>query len=339
MPKRILWSANDPGGANAVVPVVAALIERGDEVVGIVTGPAIDIAKQKGFVVQDADKYSEDELKETVARARPDVFLAGTSGSYDSIDKKIFKLLHGVPSVCVLDFWSNYRMRFSAEGEGLEYMPTIVCVMDELARREMLAVGFDDARIRITGNPHTEHFTEGITRDREDPNEIVFISQPLKSDNDPYPFDEFTVVEHLVRTLESLPTRFHLKLRLHPREEAHKFDEFMNERVRMSSAATLEEALSTAGLVVGMYSPVLIQAAAVGKPVISYEPNLIGEDPLVTNRFGLTNKVSTEKELERALKAYVAGEPSATTLDVSTIWPKGAAERILIVIDELIECA
>ena len=331
--KRILWSANDPGGMNAIVPVIKALIARGDEVVGIATGPAVAIAAQKGIAVQDAAAYSEEILRGKVEAARSQVFLAGSSFG-DSIDKKILRLIPQVPSVYVLDFWSNYRMRFSAEREDLGYLPTAICVMDDLARREMLAVGFDDEHLHVTGNPHTEHFTEGITRDREDPHEIVFISQPVREvDGEKYGFDEYLVLEHLARAVQKMPGPFYLRLRLHPKDEPHKFDEYLDGRILMSPASSLEEALSTAGLVVGMFSPVLIQAAAAGKRVLSYEPGLKREDPLATNHLGLTKKLATERELDEALKKYAAGELSAATLNADALWPKGATERILQVID------
>ncbi|OGG73993.1 hypothetical protein A3A40_00570 [Candidatus Kaiserbacteria bacterium RIFCSPLOWO2_01_FULL_54_20] len=335
-PKRILWSANDPGGMNAIAPVIRALIARGDEVVGITTGPAVAIAAQNGIAVQDASACPEEVLRGKVEAARSQVFLAGSSVG-DSIDKKIFRLIPQVPSVYVLDFWSNYRMRFSAGEEDLGYLPTAICVIDELARREMLAAGFDGRRLHVTGNPHTEHFTEGITHDRENADEIVFISQPVREvDGEKYGFDEYLVLEHLARAVQKMPEPFYLHIRLHPKDEPHKFDGHLGGRISMFTASSLEESLSTAGLVVGMFSPVLIQAAAAGKQVLSYEPGLKGEDPLATNRLGLTKKLATETELEDALRAYAAGEPPPATLDVSVLWPKGAAERIVRVIDSLV---
>jgi hypothetical protein len=52
-----------------------------------------------------------------------------------------------VPSVTVLDFWMNYAPRFAdADGE-LSCMPDRIAVMDEQARSEMRAAGFESARI------------------------------------------------------------------------------------------------------------------------------------------------------------------------------------------------
>jgi hypothetical protein len=335
--KRILWSANDPGGMNAIVPVIQALIARGDIVTGIATGPAVSIATEKNLSVQDASAYAEEVLQEKISAARPDIFLAGSSVG-DLIDKKILRHIPYVFSVYVLDFWSNYRMRFNATGDDLGYLPSAICVVDEFARREMLALSFENEIIHVTGNPHFEHFTEGITRDHEDPHNIAFISQPIREvDGNKYGFDEHLVLGHLIRAVQKMPEPFHLRIRLHPKDERHKFDGLLGGRVSLSTAPSLEEALSTAGLVVGMFSPVLIQAAAAGKRVLSYEPGLKGEDPLATNSLGLTRKVTTETELRESLNAYVAGELPATTVDTDKLWPRGATERIVQIIDRMHE--
>ena len=318
------------------MPVVSSLINRGDFVYGVAAGPAVLIAKQKGLSAHDAANFSNDALKKELTIIRPDIFLAGTS-SGDSIDKKIFGLIPQVPSVYVLDFWSNYRMRFSTDGNDLAYLPNAICVMDELARSEMLDEGFPDDRINVTGNPHIEHFTEGVTTDHENLFEILFISQPVKEiDGSQYGFDEYIVLDHLSHAVKKLPQMYRLSIRLHPKENARKYDKFVDTRVALDDAKTLEESLSKAGLVVGMFSPVLIQAAAAGKKVLSYQPGLTKTDPLITNRIGVTRKTNDENGLEKALDEYVQEVYRTTDINVEKIWPRGATERILQVIDNLL---
>src|SRR3989338_9378507 len=149
--KRILWSANDPGGANAVVPVVEALVRRGDDVVGVVTGPALEIAQQKKLPVALESPW------------RPDLFLAGTSGALDSVDKQLLRTLRDTPSVYVMDFWNNYRMRFT------EILPTRLCVIDEQSKKDAIADGLSAESIVVTGNPHFDHFADKISKSGEDP--------------------------------------------------------------------------------------------------------------------------------------------------------------------------
>ena len=345
-PKSILVSANDPGGANAILPVVQALLARGDTIQSIVTGPALKQFRSAGFPSQylgenlsigiiDGALLSEDDLARAVESFKPEAYLAGTSTG-NSIDKKIFKSLRECPSVYVIDFWSQYGHRFSQPESDLSHLPARICVIDSRMRDEMIAEGFPDDRLRITGNPHFEHFTEHITREAEERSRVVFVSQPIRQDAaEGMPagtaLDEFEVLE---RVLAVLPPHLHLSIRLHPREEVRKFDTYLNERVTIAREPTLEEALSKAGLVIGMFSPVLMQAALAGKPAISYQSAATQEDPLPTNALCITQRIGNNEELSRFLTAYENGtwRPAHTTGP----FPAGATERVVEVIDELL---
>ena len=334
-PKRILVSANDPGGANSIVPVVRALKARGNTVECVVTGPAVEIFSSGGILVDDVTSITENELRERVEHLHPSVFLAGTSIG-NSIDKRIFRSLRECPSVYVIDFWSHYGHRFSQPQSDLSHLPTRICVIDERMRDEMISEGFPTDRLFITGNPHFEHFAEHITREREDRSRVVFISQPIRRDVGEGALlgamlDEYHVLE---RVLEVLPAHLRLSIRLHPREDAHKYDTYLNERVEIDTEQTLEDALSKAGLVVGMFSPVLMQAALAGKPAISYQSGQIEEDPLPTNALGITKRVESNSELIRWIQSYERGEilPKSAV----GLFPAGATERVVEVIDELL---
>ena len=336
-PKRILFSGNDPGGAHAVAPVVRALAVRGDMIIGYAAGPAVGVFSRYGLACTDAGAMTEKELFGAVDASTPDVFLSGTSGGR-TIDKKILLHLKGlVPSVYVLDFWHNYRQRFSDTEGGVAYFPTAVCVMDNLARKEMLEAGIPEALIRITGNPYFEHFAEGITRADEDKNIVLFISQPVSEMSRvhgaaQYGFDEYSVLKSIIGVL---PAPLQLSIRLHPREDPRKYDAFLNERVRISAESTLEESLSRAGLVVSMFSPVLLQAAVAGKNVLSYQPGLTGKDPLPTNALGITKRAGSEEELRTFLTAYERGENLGIARGIQDFLAKDATERVIAVIDAL----
>lgn len=299
---RVLFSAQDPGGRNAIAPVIEALKAEGAEV-----GEHVAV---------------------------PDIFIAGTSAG-DSPDKRIMCELKGTPSLYVLDFWSNYSQRFSTAGtKDLAYLPTRICIMDNIAKEEMLAEGFPAERLVVTGNPHFDHFADAVTREHEDAKRILFISQPFSalgemSGFSRAAFDEYATLKDLLEILDTLPEEYYVSLRLHPKELAGKYTEFLGERVRRAPEPTLEEALSGAGLVVGIFSPVLMEAAAAGKKVLSYELGLVGKDSLVSNRVGVTTLVETKEALANALVAYARGEWPFTVRPLREVWPEGATERVL----------
>lgn len=299
---KVLFAAQDPGGRNAIMPVIEALRAEGADVDENITAP--------------------------------DIFLAGTSAG-DSPDKRIMRELRKTPSLYVLDFWLNYWQRFSTTGKkDFVYLPTRICIMDDVAKDEMLAEGFPAERLVVTGNPHFDHFADAISRDREKSERILFISQPVGSiANIPgfstVAYDEYATLEDILDILKTLPEKYYVSLRLHPKEPADKYAEYLGPRVRHATEATLEEATSRSGLVVGISSPVLMQAAAAGKKVLSYEPELTGKDPLVSNRVGVTTRIESKEDLAKALAAYTLGEWPFTVRPLREVWPTGATERVV----------
>ncbi|OGJ60204.1 hypothetical protein A2635_05550 [Candidatus Peribacteria bacterium RIFCSPHIGHO2_01_FULL_51_9] len=321
---KVLFAAHDAGGANAIAPVVLALKERGIEVIGIASGPAADIFAKRG-ITTGAEKEFAGEAE---------VYLFGTSAG-ETIEKQVFlSVKDRMPSIAVLDYWSNYAERFSRQDRDLTYMPDRICVMDDIARAEMLAQEFLPERIVVTGNPHFDHFADEITHDRENRKRLLFVSQPLSDmarlpGYVAYPFDEFTVLSDIVAALGGTPVDYQLAIRLHPKEQGEKYKKMLNERVVLAQESTLEQALSGAGLIIGMHSLVLLQAAAAGKSVISYEPGLVGPDPLVSNRLGVTRRLSSPVELADAFALYAAQKLSKGERLMRDVWPAGATERVV----------
>lgn len=336
-PERVFFAAYDAGGANATVPVIAELAHRGIVLKGFVAGPARKIFTEGRISYYDADLFSDREFNSAFDDFRPELLLVGTSTGW-TIEKKciVRARTRRIPSIAVLDFWSNYSPRFSKDKKDFAYLPTVVCVMDERARDEMIIEGFAPECIAVTGNPHFEHFAAKIVRTNEDVREVLFISQPLSEMRvfTDYGFDEFDAIKDITEIVQSVPG-LRLRIRLHPKEDAHKYDEYLGQHIQIAEALTLEEAISHAGLIVGMFSSVLIQAAVAGKRVISYEPGLIGEDPLATNGLGLTQKVAIKADLEDALRTYVAGDYAPSALNVDKLWPRGATQRIVRMIETL----
>ena len=313
---KVLFSAHDAGGANAVLPVLAALAGKGAELRGVLGGPAQDI-------------FAVARIPCTAPGDGPaDIFIAGTSAG-DTPDKRIMRELGETPSLYVLDFWLNYWQRFSTTGEkDAALLPTRICVMDDIAKEEMLAAGFPAGRLVVTGNPHFDHFADGIARNAEEKGRILFISQPLRS-SAAFPFDEFSVLSDLHSAIETLPEEYYISIRPHPKEERGKFDAYLSSRVRLAGEPTLEDAMSASGLIIGMVSPTLIQAAAAGKRVVSYEPGLVGADSLVSNPCGVTRRLLTAAELAAELGDYAAGKPAPAAEDFRKFWPSGATERVV----------
>ena len=171
--------------------------------------------------------------------------------------------------------------------------------------------------------------------------EILFISQPISQIRatpgfPSYGFDEFDVLDSLVRQVKSYADGHRVCIRMHPKENRDKYDRYLGDIVAISQESLLEEDISRAGLIVGMCSPVLMQAAAAGKQVLSYEPNLIGPDPMPMNRLGITRRIGTEEELKMFLDQYIAGKAPGLASGARSFATPQATKNILAIIDELL---
>jgi hypothetical protein len=338
----VLFSANDPGGANAIASVVACLRARGDTTYGLLTGPAKSLFSERGIPFVDAGSMDDDTLGQQLATMAPKVVLAGTSVGR-TIDKKILVKLGGhVPSVYVLDFWSNYWQRFSEGHKDLRYLPHKICVIDNAAKEAMISEGFPPDSLAVTGNPHFEEFAAGITRDREDPDEILFISQPIsttpvQAELTRVGYDEIEVLQRIKGVLDRIAdSKLRLKIRLHPLDKVEKYQRYLGDRVSIASEKRLTDSLSRAGLVIGMSSPVLIQAATAGKLAISYQPGRVGADHLRSNALGITLGADDDADLESLFLSYGRRTLSRPAIDLRSVWPAGSVRRVVAVLDDLL---
>ena len=103
---KLLASANNPGGANALLPVVRLLLNRGNEVLVVLEGSARDIFRNAGLGFQDATNWTDIEIKELFLINEFDLFLAGTSMGA-TIDKKLLLECRKkqISSIYILDSW------------------------------------------------------------------------------------------------------------------------------------------------------------------------------------------------------------------------------------------
>lgn len=342
--KNILLSGSDPGGFQTIIPLIDPLRQEGHSISLIVGGAAVKICADKSLEFIDGDKLTPEELREKVAAIKPDIFISGTSGGY-AIDKKILPIIKelGAPSLYVLDFWSNYWQRFSSEkGKDFAFLPDTICVLDQYCKDEMVKEGFAAEIIKITGNPHFDHFADAITTTSEETNTVLFVSQPIREQNEKktsiiYPFDEYVALQDLVDAVAAFPD-VRISVRLHPRENVGKFDELMSKhpsQISLSKESSLEAALSKASCIVGMFSPVLLQAKLASKSVLSYQPGGAATDPLITNKLGITKLVDSKESLVQSMAELHKNDFQDASKEAFS-WPKDATKRVIEVIDFLI---
>ena len=285
---KILFAAQDPGGANALVPVIKKI--RRKEAIKIFSIKfASAIFQKETLIHQDCTVMKAAAFKKEFASFAPDVIMTGTSIG-DSVEKRLVLLAKKkrIPTISIIDFWSNYGLRFSDSDKpnGLKYLPDIVCVVDERMKYGCIKEGIPVNRIRITGNPYFAYCAKKNQSSKKEKNQILFISQPHSvPPYNVFPFDEFQVLRDLLAY--SHINKFEkIIIKLHPKEEASKFRNVLfNERnpipIEVKKTTDLYRLIGVSRLIFGMNSTALIEASLAGKSVISYQPGLEKrKDPL-----------------------------------------------------------
>src|SRR5437016_260504 len=133
--RSVVAVCGDPGGANAVAPVLQLLVKEArvavrpmpyNQAVSLWTNHRIKIEP----LWPDLDRAGIIELLREPTAA---FLLTGTSMNSLEFEKQFIAAARevGLPSLAVLDFWSNYRRRFSDKDETLIYLPDRIAVIDE----------------------------------------------------------------------------------------------------------------------------------------------------------------------------------------------------------------
>jgi hypothetical protein len=295
------------------------------------------------------------------------VLLAGTSVNGVDLEKRFVVAARrlGIPSLAMLDFWSNYRARFADASGGLAYLPDRIAVMDSLAREEMTAAGFEADRLWITGQPafdELDAYRQRATPQRraevrealgvgDDAAMVLFASQPITAlygDDTGGPshpgFTEHTVLAALVAALDRIAggeaPPIALVVRPHPREDAAGLQRHRarSMRVIVDGRGDAREAALAADLVTGMNTILLVEACLLGCVVASLQPGLRSADVLPTNRWGATQAVFRAEDLEGVVGRLLLDEEArreAKARAARLQFEPGAAERVIRLIDSM----
>jgi hypothetical protein len=362
--KQIVVVGGDPGGAAALAPVLQVLQKRATERLRVLGyRQAVDIWARGGIAVEPLPDTEQVDPAAWVGSTGVDLLV--TSTSVNGVDhERSFRrwaAAASVPSVAVLDFWTNYAARFRRSREDRLLVPSVVAVMDEYARREMTAAGFPPDQLVVTGQPAFDAI--GLFRDgwdaprrcqmREqlaaDPDcrIVLFLSQPLATEmagldcSDGVAMDEREILRSVASALDTIASaedvEILLAVRPHPRERLRPEDLPALGRVRtvLAPGGDAWSMALAADLVVGIKTALLVEACLLGCVVVSVQPAAEGRDPLPTNRSGRSLAVYDLATLPRILRSGLLDEELRGRLREASVGAAagGATGRVLELID------
>lgn len=359
--RSVVVVSGDPGGAAALAPVLARL-RRERRIVPKVLAyrEAIAIWGREDLPFDElSDATSEDAAARILATSGAKALLVSTSVNTVDLEKRFVAAARrvGVPSIAVLDFWSNYVERFSDIRGALTHVPDLVAVMDDWAKSEMIGLGFDPDQLVVTGQPAFDvlpALRAGFTVDQRDrirrglrvPSGAVlvaFVSQPIAALYGSEPadpsflgFTEAGVLAELLRSLSQVSKRglrVVLAILPHPREDPKTFEGASSRDVDVvvSLKESSRQVVMSCDLVVGMNSVLLVEACYLGCPTVSLQPGLRRPDSLPTNRMGITRAVYDSADIDSEVASLLIDDEERRALLQRTTDFRvrgGAAERV-----------
>jgi hypothetical protein len=302
---RILALAGDPGGAEAIAPVISAL--KYDpcydvEVYSYRQATAI-FARHSLAPKVIFESESTADFKRLLTEQQIEVVLCATS--VNGVDFETLLVLAakqcGVASISVVDFWSNYRRRYLNASKTELILPDKIAVPDERAKSQMIFHGFPPDKIVVTGQPaldrladiETARLETAAVRLRDDLRfdaktvVVIFASQPLsefyggeKNCRSTLGYTELTVFELVQDAVEIVEKSLsHIRVKLivqsHPRENVDAWKRLEIEQrsfVVNPLPVTSFDVCIGADIVIGMTSMLLLEIRCLGKQVLSVEP-------------------------------------------------------------------
>ncbi len=334
---RFLVFGRDPGGANALLPVVRALTARsGDSVDLLAQAWAEDVFRCGGapFRAAGPDDFPP-------ALARTDAALTGTSWPPDA-ETRLWRAAEeaGVPTLALFDYWANYRVRFLGPS-GEPVWPTRIAVMDAAVAREMEAEGAPKDRIVVTGQPFLEMRAAQLRAKAgaappPRKGRVLFVSQPLSASPSAGErgYDEFSALrlaaDAVERAARTSGRPLCLALKPHPKENPAGLRAALGSPppgVTHEWEEDGDAALLKSEVVLGMSSMMLVEAALAGCPIVSVQPGLPRQDEFYLSRTGRCPRAGTVEDVERFLAAALRAGP-ASGIDGFSRDHDGAAGRV-----------
>jgi hypothetical protein len=324
---NILFVAHDPGGANVLKPVIAYFAEQTNITsYHLLLGPAAERINADGVNVRkisvppiptpdfpNEKSVLEEDIRRMFHETRFDAVFTATSfnSNLERLCIRIAKEL-GVPTLTILDFWSNYRQRFTYQ-ERFD-APSVLFVADKRMQREAEAE-LPTTKVIISGNPHllgiaarykeARQTLQGLPIQR-----IRFFCENIRHYYPHKAVNEFTVMPNVLKGLFDAGFKGELYIRPHPMESREPWQDFIEREQQFSPSvrilldtASFDEVLRDACIALGFTTMALLETASVGIPTFSYQINVPDDYfNLPFEEYGIM-RLREEHDLRRVLQS------------------------------------
>lgn len=307
--RKILFFAHDPGGANAIKPLILPLMAKGFECFIYGKGPAL-------FILPNVAEYAGN-TDELIKNVKPNFIITGTSAK-DMTEKELRKSAHkhGILCLAILDFWVNYNRftKYSTKElaknkryNELDYLPDFLIVMDTYAKDEASKQGVPKELMHPLGNPHFRYI-----KDCFDALDVSGLRSSLLKGKQKLilwasePHTNNYGLECLKDLIEYIPDNARLLIKPHPREKLDKFEKIARGGGTIIKNISSLQAIKISDLIVSITSMVLLESIIVNKSALSYQKYETNPNKFILTKRQIlpfiNDEITLKNELQRALK-------------------------------------
>lgn len=333
--KKLLLCATDAGGARNLAPLLLYVQNKGFLPSLITSEGMLALFDTRGIkIIKAKDVNSEMAAINLLKEISPAAIVCGTT-RYTGPERLLITAARklGIKSVVILDEWFNYRIRFQKEDGELSYLPDIICCQDEKSRNEAASEGIPPDHLFVTGSAFLSTLTfraekfltdppamPGFIKDKTKPI-ITFLHETHSLDYGLRPgesgplgqfigYSEHTVRQDIFDTLKKIGKNCTVIEKLHPAYQGYGLAPLGDSCVQWITVPTTDllPLLWHSDLVVGMRSIVLLEAAILGCPAVSYQPHLIGPQVCAAVRFNLIKSIHDKDGLYDWFKKNISSE-------------------------------
>jgi len=361
MPARrsLLLYADDPGAANYLAPLPAALSAAGFLVEFLVAPALARYAADRHIACKVRNETSPPEA----LLARSDGLVIGTSEDPRCFGHSLIATARrmGIPSLAVIDMEVNAAGRFRGESEDpLLHAPDFLAVPDSSCRDAYAKLGFPESRMMVCGHPHYDlvraRREELLTQDRRVIRQAVFPQAPTDrpiwlflaeaidqlnpaisyrspdytlSGRGGSDFRTAIVLEEVLDAAAVFYPKPYVVLRLHPKNLPEDFTAYANELGETSETGDPLPLVWAADLVIGMTTMLLLETYLLRRPHLAVLPRAVERNWLVTTATGLTPVASTRDELHYLVQTLSQSTEITPHPDENSVLPRNAVSILV----------
>lgn len=306
--KKVIFFTCEPGGAEVLIPVIQKMsLDSSFDILVLTYGFAIDRFQKKSIPFIEITPIIKDDFSLFDKYLSDFIITSATSLPQKDMSEKY--LWHNakqknIPTIAFLDQWQNYAVRFSGidKNEYLKYQPDIINCINNIAKQEMIKLGFNSKKLLELGHPYLSQLQDNVidkdtilkTLKLNTTNKIVlFISEAIAENyGNTRGYTQYNTIDFLLSNKEFIKDK-QIIIKLHPKDDISKYQKYKNHILIQNEYSSLEM-ISISDYVIGMTSIMLIEAYILNKCVLSIQLNL-HEDLLLLSKMNLICRIDNNQ--------------------------------------------